>query len=203
MADFIPTNEGDFVKWTQNMDSKIDTVGKDLGVDAAGAAEIKAANKSARDSIAEDNAAKIAAETAKKNKENNVSKAIAVNRKYAKQMKAHSNYTDAKGKDLQVVTKGFVFDPATYKPKIKAKVMPGRVIIEFVKSKLSGVYIYTRQKGEVIWTILTYDTFSPYEDNRPLADPTKPEHREYMAIGAIKDKEATLQSDIIEVVFGG
>jgi hypothetical protein len=81
--------------------------------------------------------------------------------------------------------------------------MPGRVHITFVKGKLSGVYIYTRLKGEINWILLAYDTYSPYDDNRPLAEAGKPEHREYMAIGAIKDKEVTLQSDIIEVVFGG
>ena len=31
----------------------------------------------------------------------------------------------------------------------------------------------------------------------------QPEHREYMAIGVVHDEEVTLQSDIIEAVFGG
>ncbi len=38
---------------------------------------------------------------------------------------------------------------------------------------------------------------------RPLASNTIPKHREYTAVGVIRDKEVTLQSDIVEAVFCG
>jgi hypothetical protein len=60
-----------------------------------------------------------------------------------------------------------------------------------------------RLKGQSLWTKLAYDSYSPYEDNRPLAVANTPEHREYMAIGVIQDAAVTLQSDIIEAVYGG
>ena len=81
--------------------------------------------------------------------------------------------------------------------------MPGHVRINFVKKRLHGVSIYTRLKGQTTWTKLAYDSYSPFEDTRPLADENVPEHRQYMAIGVIRDEEVTLQSNIIDVVFGG
>lgn len=81
--------------------------------------------------------------------------------------------------------------------------MPGRVRIDFVKDGLDGVHIYARLKGQTTWAKLALDTYSPYEDNRPLATAGQPEHREYMAIGVLHDEEVTQQSDIVEAVFGG
>lgn len=124
-------------------------------------------------------------------------------RKYIRSIKANSNYTDAMGKDLQIMGDDPTIDFSTYKPAIKATVMPGRVRIDFVKDGLDGVHIYARLKGQPTWTKLAMDTYSPYEDSRPLATAGQPEHREFMAIGVLHDEEVTQQSDIIEAVFGG
>jgi len=57
--------------------------------------------------------------------------------------------------------------------------------------------------GELTWVKLAYDSFTPYGESRPLANAGVPEHREYMAIGVIRDEEVTQQSSIIEAIFGG
>jgi hypothetical protein len=46
---------------------------------------------------------------------------------------------------------------------------------------------------------LARDTNSPYVDNRPLADASKPEMRRYMAKFVIGDQEVGYESDAITV----
>lgn len=63
--------------------------------------------------------------------------------------------------------------------------------------------IYGRMKSENKWVKLAYNSYSSYLDSRPLANDNVPEHREYMAIGVMHDHEVTLQSTIIEAIYGG
>jgi hypothetical protein len=118
-------------------------------------------------------------------------------------MKSISNYTIAIGTNLGIIGEDPTVDYSTYQLKIKASVMPSQVRIDFVKDGLNGMNIYARLKGQSSWAKLAYDSFSPYEDYRPLTVANTPEYREYMAISVIRDEEVTLSSDIIEAVFGG
>ena len=201
--DFIPTNESDIENFAQNFADNIDDIAKILGLDATetaaakdGALEIISKGKAHRDAVTK-------AKTAKADKHNAVTTGVTKFRSIAKTIKSNKGYTPAMGKKLQIIGTEDVFNPSTYKPILTTRVMPGRVVIEFVKSKLNGVNVYVRLKGETTWTKLAYDTYSPYEDNRPLAQAGVPEHREYMVIGVIHDEEVTLQSDIVEAVYAG
>jgi hypothetical protein len=118
-------------------------------------------------------------------------------------MKSSPNYTEGIGQDLQIIGDNPYIDYSTYKPSIKATVMPGKVRVDFVKDGLDGINVYTRLKGQSTWVKLAYDSYTPYDDTRPVAAANTPEHREFMAIGVIHDEEVTKQSDIIETVFGG
>lgn len=201
--DFMPTNESDLEKFAQNLIHNIDDIANFLGLDAT---EVSSVKDSALDIIAKGKAHKeavIKAKTAKAEKDAAVTSGIKDFRSIARTIKSKKGYTQAIGKQLKIIAPEEFFDPRTYKPIITAKVMPGRVVISFVKSGLNGINIYVRLKGTATWTKLDYDTYSPYEDNRPLAQAGIPEHREYMAIGVIKDVEVTLQSNIVEAVFGG
>lgn len=203
MKDYIQGAEAEKVKWCDNLSSKAGTQGTSLGLTAAQVTQLKDVCKNIKDAIKANNDAQTAAQTAKAAKDAVVADGEKELRALIKVIKASAGYSDAVGSDFKIVGEEEVFDASTYKPIIKAKVMPGRVVIEFVKSKLNGVNIYVRLKGQTTWTKLAYDSFSPYEDNRPLAVANTPEHREYMAIGVILDEEVTLQSDIVEAVYGG
>lgn len=200
----MPSRESEKNNWYANFSKQIATYGATLGLTPAEIAEIQAICKSNIDSIANNDAAQVAAKAARAAKNTQLSNGDKSLRVSIKKLKVSKGYTVSIGEVLKVIgDDGVAIDHATYKPKISLIVLPGRVRIEFVKIDLDGVNIYTRLKGNIVWTKLAYDSFSPYEDNRPLATPGKPEHREYMAIGVIKDQEVTLQSDIIEAVFGG
>ena len=147
--------------------------------------------------------AQTAAKAAKAAKDTQLKTGNKALRLLVKKMKTNNAYSTTKGQALQIIGEDPAIDYSTYQPIIKAVVMPGRVRIDFVKEGLDGVNIYARLKGGSSWTKLAYDSYSPYEDTRPIAVINQPEHREYMAIGVIHDEEATQQSNIIEAVFGG
>ena len=203
MSDFIPGQEGEKLKWYSNLSVKSNAQGATLGLSTSQIEQLKNTCDSISTAIKDNNAAQTAAQTAKATKDKAIAEGEKKLRVIIRTIKSSSKYDDSVAKDFQIVGEDAVFDPITYQPIIKTTVMPNRVVINFVKTKLDGVNIYTRLKGQTSWLKLAYDSYSPYEDNRPLAVVNTPEHREYMAIGVVQDNEVTLQSDIVEAVFGG
>lgn len=201
--DFIPYKEADKLNWYSNLLGKIDTEGPLLGLTAAEVTQLKSICNTNNTVIKDCMDAQTNAQKARATKEVQLKNGDKDLRILIRKMKTSSGYTDAKGTDLQIVAEDADTDYATYKPMIKATVMPGKVRIEFIKDGLDGVNVYSRFKGQANWTKLAFDSYSPYEDTRALAMSTQAEHREYMAIGVLTDEEVTQQSDIIEAVFGG
>lgn len=201
--DYIPSKDSDKVIWNNNFSAKIDAVGRDLGLDPAEIAAVqRVCNENAAAIIANDDA-QMTARTARAARDTQIKVGEKSIRETVRSLKSNRNYTTAIGTNLGIIGDDPSVDYSKYQPKIKASVMPGHVRIDFVKDGLHGMHIYGRVKGETKWVKLAYDTYSPYSDSRPLTVENVPEHREYMAIGVIRDEEVTLQSDIIEAVFGG
>lgn len=201
--DYIPTKESDKVIWNNNFSAKIDAIGGDVGLAPAEITAIKAVCSDNAGIIVASDDAQTAARTAKAAKDAQIKTGEKAIRETVRKIKSSTNYTTAIGRNLGIIGEDPSVDYSTYKPKIKANVMPGHVRIDFVKDGLNGMHIYGRKKGEIKWVKLAYDTYSPYLDSNPLGVDAVPEHREYMAIGVIRDEEVTLQSDIVEAVFGG
>ena len=201
--DYIPRKEADRRTWYQNLSAAVATNATALDLTAPQVAAVQATCTTNIAAIDNNNTAQTAAKTARTAKDTQLTKGDKDLRLQIKKMKTASGYTEAIGTALQVIGEDGAIDYSTYKPTISCVVMPGRVRIDFVKDGLDGVYIYARHKGETTWTKLALDTYSPYEDNRPLTVVGQPEHREYMAIGVLHDEEVTQQSDIIEAVYGG
>ncbi len=201
--DYIPSKEAEKRDWYGNLKTEVGTNGAALGLTATEITDVQTTCSTNVASIDASNTAQTAAKAAKTAKDTQLTSGNKKLRLVIKKMKASSGYTDSLGDKLRIIGEDPTIDYSTYQPSIKATVMPGRVRIDFVKDGLDGVNIYARLKGQSTWTKLALDTYSPYEDNRPLAVANTPEHREYMAIGVLYDEEVTLQSDIIEAVFGG
>ena len=201
--DYIPKKDSEKVIWNNNLHSRLEAEGAEMGLSADDITEAKTECNANSNTILANDKAQTAAKTAKITKDTQLKKGEKILRECIKRVKTSKNYTQAIGKSWGIIGEDPVVDYSTYHPKIKAMVMPGRVRIDFVKDKLSGVNIYSRLSGELTWVKLAYDSYTPYSDSRPLATPGVPEHREYMAIGVIRDEEVTQQSSIIEAVFGG
>jgi len=90
-------------------------------------------------------------------------------------------------------------DPHTMKP-IVSKVTPTleNIIIDWVKSGMEGIFIYSSYDGNK-WEKIGRDTRSPYEDERKnLSD--KPEDRYYKLRYIKNDKPIGLEGDVVKVL---
>ena len=119
-------------------------------------------------SIENCDAAHIAAKTATATKEATILKGEKEQRAFNKRIKASPDYTVAIGEDLQIVVETPLPKNNEVKPIISVEVRPSKVVIRFVKGKLDGMDIYVRLAGKTVWEKLAYNSYSPYEDKRPL-----------------------------------
>jgi hypothetical protein len=117
-----------------------------------------------------------------------------------RRIKAAPNYTEAIGQSLDIIdAKGNApEDEADAKPSPKAIPLPNsEVKIEFNKRGFDAVAIEGRRQGEVEWTKLGVDAFSPYIDSRPPTTPGRAEVREYRVRYLKHDEAVGEWSDII------
>lgn len=201
--DYVPSREGEKVIWLLNIEGKIDTFLTPLGITAAEATTIKGKCSNIRTAISANEAARTAAKQAKENKDTVIKTEEAVLRNAIQSWKLKSTFTPSVAQALGLEAPQQRLNNDEYKTQLTAQTFPGKVTINFTKKGVDGVNIYTRLKGQAVFTKLAFDSHSPYEDNRPLAVVGTPETREYMAMGVMDDEEIGQQSDIIEVVFGG
>lgn len=202
--DYIPFKDSDKILWNENLNGKIDTQGALLGLEAADIATLKSVTAANAAAIKASNDAQVAAKTANAAKLSQLSTGNKIIRSIVRKMKSSSTYTPSIGKNLDIIgDEATTIDIKSYKPEIKVRVLPGKVRISFVKKSLEGINVYSRLKGQTAWQKLGFVSYSPYEDTRPLAESFTPEHREFLAIGVIRDQEVTLKSNIVEAVFGG
>lgn len=201
--DYIPKNDGDLIKWSDNYSKKISGYAKDLGLTPEDVEKMQHECAEIDESINNSTQTLALAKKAVANKLFIINRDTSDLRTGIQRFKKAPGYTNAIGKDLGVIGTDDPFNPDTYKPVISAGAFPGHVTVKFTKKGVQGVNIYSQLKGEEKWEKLAFDSYSPYEDNRPLHVPGSAEVRQYMAIGVIHDHEIGQMSDIIEVTFGG
>ena len=203
MPDFMPHTDDTRVSFNKNIKAKIAVQGVATGLTVAEATQMETYADEIINTIEDCAAAHIASSTATTTKDLIVNKNEKEQRIFFGRMKKNKNFTKAIGDDLLINPIVDAEKTAAEKAKIKLAVKPGKVIISFVKGKLDGMNIYVRLAGKPGWEKLAYNSYSPYEDKRPLVVAGVSEHREYMGIGVVHDEEVTLQSDIMEIIFGG
>lgn len=201
--DFIPGSDGDMLKWVDNFSQNIPTYAAVLGLSPEQVIQLQNNCTKIGDAIKDNTTAQAQAKQAVVNKLTIVKENTDSLRTGIGQFKKNNNYTKAIGEALKVIGTDDPIDPITYKPKISADVFPGHITVKFTKKGVQGVNIYSKLKSEENFVKLAFDSYSPYEDNRPLHVPGTPETRQYVAIGVVHDHEIGLMSDIIEVTFGG
>jgi hypothetical protein len=203
MKDYIPKNDGDLMKWSDNFSSKIAGYASVLNLSADDVKHMQDDCKQIDGSITDCTQAQALAKKAVKAKLNIIHNGTGNLRTGIQRFKKGEGYTDEIGADLGVIGADDPVNPDTYKPEISAIVFPGRVTVKFTKKGVQGVNIYSKLKDESNWEKLAFDSYSPYEDNRPLHVAGTPEVRQYTAIGVMHDHEIGQMSNIIEVTFGG
>lgn len=201
--DYIPKRDGDLLLWLENYKTKIALVGASFGMTATEIGDEQAECDKMIEAINTVKQAKDAFAAAVAARDAMFQQAVGMLRTNIGRHKKAIGFTDTIAQDLGVVGSSSVLNPTTYKASITAEIFGGFVRIKFKKLGADGVNIYHRKKGSATWLFLARDTRSPYDDHIQLTTPNQPEHWEYMAYGVLDDEQIGLQSDIVEVVFGG
>lgn len=115
-------------------------------------------------------------------------------------IKKAANYSTTIGEDLRIIGDEDTFDPATFKPGLTVENTQQGRLLKFEKENTDGVNVYSREKGQTVWTLLGRDNFSPYLDARIFARPTA---LEYKVTSVIQDEEIGVDSDIVEITTEG
>lgn len=124
-------------------------------------------------------------------------------RQMANRIKGHPAYTASIGEDLGFVAPAAAPPAGDVKPTGRATAQGNfQALLEWVKGKFDGVDIETQREGEVAWTYLAFDSFSPYLDARPALVAGRPEVRRYRLRYRNKETPAGVWSDVIEVIVG-
>ena len=122
---------------------------------------------------------------------------IAINgsRQLAQIIKNDPAYTDAVGKDFDIIGAEREIDVDTSKPMLQAKKVPHGWEFSFgLESYFSGVNIYRKRPDQDKFHYLATDTRSPYVDNQEMENGTK-----YYAYFILGDTEVGQESDIVTI----
>ncbi|GGH71272.1 hypothetical protein HNQ91_003192 [Filimonas zeae] len=200
---FVPTIDAQAGNWAGTVNEKAPTICPQLGVDAAGVTEIQTAaiNYKTAVELVELKKRELEEAVAAKNISRKVD--IAVIARYAQQMKAHVNYTEALGGALGIVGTVSVIDPKDLRPTLSLRQFPGQVEVSFNLQTMKSITIYSRLKGTNGWDKLGNDKTPPFIDTRPLQEPFKPEIREYSARYFDGKEDIGEMAAIETIVFGG
>ena len=202
-GDFIPPAKGAYRAWLLNLKTQITTQGPLFSLAPA---EVTATVTITSAQIALEDAV-VTAESALKS----AREAQAAGRKTNNTLlrdkisdwKQMPLFTPAIAQELRVANTASTFDPDTFKPEFKVRIIGGEIRLDWIKYGADGVHIYSRLRGQAAWTLIGTDMSSPYIDGRPLAQANVPETREYMLRGLIADQEIGLDSDILNATWGG
>jgi len=116
-------------------------------------------------------------------------------------VKSAAGYSDSVGDALLINREKEDSDVSPHeKPTGKATAMPDMVRIDWTKGKFDGVIVEGQRGDESLWQRLDRDTRSPFDDERPNANPGKPEERRYRLRYFIGDEPVGTYSDVIIVV---
>jgi len=202
--DYIPYKRDPRYLWYKNLSANVVAEAVKMGVAPADATAIKAIADGIIAKYDATNAAQLALDSARLLEGSTEAAGLAQIRAKVRNWKTLTNYP-ASGSEAVLQLKGTdsPFDPATYKPVIKVKTVPGGVQVAFTKKGVDGVAVYMRVAGTTTWRKVGMDTESPFTDTTPLAAAGVPENREYKGRGVLHDEEIGLDSDTANVTFAG
>ncbi len=123
---------------------------------------------------------------------------VARARQRAERIKSHPNYTTAIGEDCRIVAP--VGGPPPTQPTLQAAAETDFAVrLTFAMLGHDQLEIQSRRGAEPDFSLLAYDTNSPYLDARAPAAPGQPEVRQYRARWRDDDQPFGDWSDIVQV----
>ena len=202
-GDFIPRKRADYRDWLLNLKTRIATIGPTLGLIAGDVTAVQAACTAQIARIDALTPAETTLQGLLQTEGDNRKLTDTTLRERIGDWKRLSTWTSEIAADLHAAGTASDFDPDTFKPEFKIRILAGEIRLDWKKKGADGVGIYARLAGQTGWTRIGTDTSSPYIDGRPLAQPAVAETREYMLRGMIKDDEIGVDSDVARIAWSG
>lgn len=123
-------------------------------------------------------------------------------RELVERIKNHPSYTAVMGADLRIVGSE-ISEQDEPKPDATAEGRPNfEVIIKWVKRRFDGVDVESQRGSETAWTLLAFDSVSPYVDTRPPQTAGQAESRRYRLRYRKNDEPVGVYSDILTATAG-
>ena len=201
--DYIPQNRDEYRAWLLNLSTQLATVGLTLGLTAPQITAVQATCTGQIARIDALNAAEAELQAKQEADADGRKLTDTALREEIGDWKRVAAWSDEIAAMLQVIGSTPDFDPATYKPEFKVRIVGGEIRLDWKKKGVDSMRIYGRLRGQSAWTLLGVDTSSPYIDGRPLAQAGVAENREYMLRWAIDDAAIGLDSDIQNISWSG
>ncbi len=124
-------------------------------------------------------------------------------RRSINEIKTATGYDDGIGAALDILTRNGKTDPGSIKPLLSVTATLGHLRLSGKKGGAETLNIYSRKKGETVWTLKIAKRKSlPVDDDTPPVGGATLEEREYRAIGVLGDDEVGQPSDIVGAVWG-
>jgi len=195
-----PTKEGDVPPYVQNVFEKL-SGGLDLKYGIA-AGDVTAVQTHKTDIVAAIDKSAVDHETAQASraaKDNKLHDAKVFILKILNKIQDHDDFEEQDAEDLGMRVYKEPVDLETVKPEVtKLTVLPEKVIIDWVKFVLDGVFIESSLDGTT-FTQIGKDTHSPFEDTR--SNTTDGAETRYYRLRYFKnDAPVGLYSDVVKVV---
>jgi hypothetical protein len=200
--DYFPDTDPAVYTFSEVFPTKLDLYKGPLGITAAEIVLLTDKGKDLREFMASNDLARDASKNATAAKDAELLSYSELVRSTVRTIKANPACTPAMLEGMGIAGSDTPFDPSTYQSTLKAEVFIDHVTLKFAKKGVDGVNIYTRLQGTTSWFKLSFDSQSPYIDNRPLTVPGVPEVREYMCMGVLKDVQIGQPSNVVVITFG-
>jgi hypothetical protein len=118
-------------------------------------------------------------------------------------IKAHKNYTEAIGQDLQIIGPVIVIDPASWKPALSIQHNAGHPVIVWTKGQAGAIEIWANRDDGRGFAFFTINTEPNTLDNTPLPPPDTAVNWQYKAIYRLHDEQVGQWSDVLSILAGG
>jgi hypothetical protein len=118
---------------------------------------------------------------------------------YVKRIKMHPNYTATLGQVFDIIPPVTVFDPATAKPTLNARVDSGFPRLSWKKLEADGVFLYVDRRDGNGFVLIDKLVRTSYIDTHALPANTFSATWDYKARFMIDDDEIGVDSEIVTV----
>ena len=115
-------------------------------------------------------------------------------------IKAHKNYTEAIGQDLQIIGAQIVLDPASWKPALSLQNKAGHTVIAWTKGKAAAIEIWVNRNDGNGFVFFTINTEPDTLDNTPPPAASAGISWQYKAIYRLHDEQVGQWSDVVSIL---